>query len=86
MNMNISGVLVRAYPGHLDAVRQALSALDGVEIHGANPDGRMAVTIEQEGEGSLADMLVQMQDVAGVLSASMIYHEFEDSGQQEAGQ
>ena len=84
MNMNISGVLVRAYPRHLDAVRQALSGMDGVEVHGANEDGRMVVTVEQENEGSLASLLVQMQDVPGVLSASMIYHQFEESGQQEA--
>ncbi len=84
--MNISGVLVRAYPKHLDAVWQALSGLDGVEVHGANEDGRMVVTIERDSEGQLTDLLVQMQDVPGVLSASMIYHQFEEPGQQEAGQ
>jgi periplasmic nitrate reductase NapD len=86
MNMNISGVLVRAYPKHLDAVWRALSGLDGVEVHGANQDGRMVVTVEQQGEGELADLLVQMQGVPGVLSASMIYHQFEESGRQEAEQ
>ncbi|MDT8387240.1 MAG: chaperone NapD [Thiogranum sp.] len=86
MNMHISGVLVRAYPQHLETVSQALSGLQGVEVHGANPDGRIVVTVEQENEGSMSDLLVQMQDVPGVLSASMIYHQFEESGQQEAEQ
>jgi len=82
--MNISGVLVRAFPENVDAVWKALTGLDGVEVHGANEDGRMVVTVERETEGQLADLLVRMQDVAGVLSASMIYHQFEESGQQEA--
>ncbi len=82
--MNISGVLVRAFPENIDAVTQALLRLDGVEVHGANEDGRMVVTVERETERQFADLLVQMHDVPGVLSASMIYHQFEDSGQQEA--
>ena len=82
--MNISGVLVRAFPANIDAVTRALVRLDGVEVHGANEDGRMVVTVERETERQLADLLVQMHDVPGVLSASMIYHQVGDSGQQEA--
>ena len=82
--MDISGVLVRTYPDNIDAVSQALSRLGGVEVHGANQDGRMVVTIERDSGRQVADLLVQMHDVPGVLSASMIYHQFEDSGQQEA--
>ncbi|MGD8854267.1 MAG: chaperone NapD [Gammaproteobacteria bacterium] len=63
---------------------RALSRLAGVEVHGANDDGRMVVTIERETGREVADLLAQMQDVQGVLSASMIYHQYEDSGQQEA--
>ena len=82
--MNISGVLVRAFPENIDAVWQTLSGLDGVEVHGANEDGRMVVTVERETQRQMSDLLLEMQDVKGVLSASMIYHQFEESGQQEA--
>jgi nitrate reductase NapD len=82
--MDISGVRVRTYPGDIDAVTQALSCLQGVEVHGANQDGRMVVTIEGGDAGQAADLLVQMRNVPGVLSASLVYHQFEDSGQQEA--
>jgi nitrate reductase NapD len=84
--MDISGVLVRAFPQDIDTVSQALSSLEGVEVHGANEDGRMVVTIERENGRQFADLLVQMHDVPGVLSASMIYHQFEESAQQEAEQ
>ena len=82
--MDISGVLVRTSPDNIEAVSEALSRLEGVEVHGANQDGRMVVTIERDNSGQAADLLVQLHNVPGVLSASMIYHQFEDSGQQEA--
>lgn len=76
--MNISGVLVRTYPENIDSVTTLLAALEGVEVHGSNTDGRMVVTVEQENAGQLSDLLTQMHDIPGVLSASMIYHQFED--------
>jgi periplasmic nitrate reductase NapD len=76
--MNISGVLVRAHPARLDGVSRTLAALDGVEVHASEPGGRMVVTIEQENEAELASLLVRMQGLPGVLSASVIYHQFED--------
>lgn len=84
--MNISGVVVRTFPRYIDNVWQTLEQLEGVEVHAANEDGRLVVTIERQGENDVADLLVHMQDVPGVLSASMVYHQFEDLGQQEAGQ
>ena len=84
--MNISGVVVRTFPRDIDSVTRTLSGLDGVEVHGANEDGRLVVTVEKRGERELSDLLTQMQDVPGVLSASMVYHQFEDLGQQEAEQ
>ena len=84
--MNISGVVVRTFPNSIDAVWHTLEQLEGVEVHGSNADGRLVVTIERQGERGIADLLVHMQDVPGVLSASMVYHQFEDLGQQETEQ
>jgi len=76
--MNISGVLVRAYPENIESVTQLLAGFEGVEVHGNNADGRMVVTVEQESAGRLSDLIAQMHDIPGILSASMIYHQFED--------
>lgn len=76
--MNISGVLVRAYPENIESVGRVLDGFDGVEVHGSNPDGRMVVTVEQANAGQLSDVLVRMHDIPGVLGASMIYHQFEE--------
>jgi nitrate reductase NapD len=76
--MDISGVLVRSYPENSQSVQQALALMEGVEVHGSNEDGRIVVTVEQENAGKMSDLLVLMHDVPGVLSTSMIYHQFED--------
>lgn len=76
--MNISGVLVRSYPKNLATVRACLEGLAGVEVHGANPDGSLVVTVEDENERAMADAVVSMQNLPGVLSASMIYHQYEE--------
>lgn len=81
--MNISGVLVRSYPKNIQSVWQELAQIEGVEVHGSNDDGRMVVTVEQENAGLFSDMLARMNDIHGVLSTSMIYHEFEETNIKE---
>jgi len=76
--MNISGVLVHAYPKKLAAVTRKLDAMDGIEVHASNDEGKIVVTIEKPNDASMSDTLLHLQDVPGVLNASMIYHQFED--------
>jgi nitrate reductase NapD len=75
--MNISGVLVHANPAKLVAVRQSLVSLEGVEIHGESDDGRLVVTIEDVGETQAADTMLAVHRLDGVLSATLVYHNFE---------
>ena len=76
--MNISGVLVKAYPENLVTIEEALATMAGVEVHGNNEDGRIVITVEDKSANNISDTLVQIQDVPGVLSAAMIYHQFEE--------
>ena len=81
--MNISGVLVRSLPENIAAVRSRLESLAGVEVHGANPDGRLVVTVEVSGAHAMADAVGGIMDLPGVLSASMIYHQYEEETNPE---
>jgi nitrate reductase NapD len=76
--MNISGVLVKAYPEQILSIEKILTTMDGVEVHGNNEDGRIVITVEQANADRVSDTLVEIQDVPGVLSAAMIYHQFEE--------
>ena len=76
--MNISGVLVKAYPGNLVTIEKTLATMTGVEVHGNNDDGRIVITVEDVSANNISDTLVEIQAVPGVLSAAMIYHQFEE--------
>ncbi len=76
--MNISGVLVKAYPENLHTIEKALATMNGVEVHGNNDDGRIVITVEDVSANNITDTLVEIQSVPGVLSAAMIYHQFEE--------
>lgn len=74
---NVCGVLVHVRPDLADAVRLALAALPGVEIHAATGDGRLIVTVE-DAEGQWAGATIsRFNDIAGVLSVALVYHHFD---------
>ncbi len=77
---NICGVLVHARPEQAGAVRAALAAMPGVEIHHAEPDGRMVVTIEDAPGRWAGATLTSFQDVPGLVSAILVYHHSEPDG------
>jgi len=74
--MNISGVLVQAYPENLTTIQKTLATMAGIEVHGNNIDGRIVITVEQDNaKTSITETLVEIQDVPGVISAAMIYQQ-----------
>lgn len=84
--MNIAGVMVSALPGHMDAVEAQLLAIPGVEVHAANEEGRMVVTVEGINERMVSDTVSEMHSLSGVLAAAMVYHSFEDLSDAEVFQ
>lgn len=82
--MNISSLLVNARPEAQGELQHQLLALDGVEVHAASKDGRLIVTIEAESDRAAADMFTTISQLAGVLSASLVYTQFEPDPDEEA--
>lgn len=76
--MNISSVVIRTWPESLVAVRERIAGMPGVEIHAAEPDGRIVATIEDCGDQRAADTYLQLNELPGVLSAAMIYQYSDD--------
>lgn len=83
--IGICGVLVHARPEALQHVQDALRQLPGVEVHGANPDGRVVVTVEGAGDPAIVETVTRFHDIKGVLSASVVYeHSENDEPEQES--
>lgn len=75
--MNIAGVLIHAYPGQNDKAREALSILEGVEVHHETDDGRFIVTVEDGEDSRCDDIVLDLHNTPGVASAALVYHNFE---------
>ena len=76
--MNISGVIVHSRPEKAAAVRDHLATLPGVEVHALGEDGRIVITVEAANDRLMADTVNGLQDLEGVIAASMVYHHFEN--------
>jgi nitrate reductase NapD len=82
--INISSVILGARPECVSEVRLALMTLAGVEVHAAAEDGRMIVTIESADEGATVASFEAIRQLPGVLSASLVYHQYETDPDEEA--
>lgn len=58
-------------------VAKRLAAIAGVEVHARTADNRLIVTVEEMGDALVADTLVGLDRVEGVLSAAMVYQHSE---------
>lgn len=83
--MNICSLVVHARQGEMDAVRQRLEALAGVEVHAASGSGKLVVTVEDDDRTACSATIMAMQNLEGVLSAALVYehHELAEPTQQE---
>ncbi len=82
--MNISGVLVMSRPERLPSVRAALDEMAGIEVHAATEDGRIIITTDDT-DVAADDQhpLISIQNIPGVLSASLVYHHAEPNEPDE---
>ncbi|RRJ83871.1 chaperone NapD [Aestuariirhabdus litorea] len=75
---NVSGLVVMCQPRKVAAVIDALNILDGVEVHADNGKGKLVVTVEEEaGEHTMVDRINQINQLPGVLSASLVYNQMD---------
>ena len=81
--MNLSSVIVHCAPDQMANVSEQLGTLSGVEVHAAD-DGKLIATLEAESEQGVADLYEVVRQVAGVLSVSMVYHQYEPDPDKEA--
>ena len=82
--IHISSVIVGALPAQVAGVQQALVALAGVEVHAVADDGRMIVSIESAGDDATLSHFETIRQMPGVLSASLVYHQYETDPDEEA--
>nr|VFK55151.1 MAG: periplasmic nitrate reductase chaperone NapD [Candidatus Kentron sp. TUN]VFK61226.1 MAG: periplasmic nitrate reductase chaperone NapD [Candidatus Kentron sp. TUN]VFK62401.1 MAG: periplasmic nitrate reductase chaperone NapD [Candidatus Kentron sp. TUN] len=81
--MDLCSILLHARPDNLSSVRNTLRALEGVEIHATTPDGRMVITVEGNNQEQFSRTVLQLQDIDGVIDASLVYHFHEEDLEED---
>jgi nitrate reductase NapD len=76
-NLCISSLVVQAQPAMLTAVRQRLEAIPDAEVFAENETGKLVVVLDTVNSRKAADKITEIQNEAGVLSATLIY-QFDD--------
>jgi nitrate reductase NapD len=76
--MNISSIVVQTHPRDLAVLQDELAELPGVDVHGANEEGKIVITIEDTPDNAPSKTLMSVQNMRGVLSASLIYNYCDD--------
>ena len=72
--VHISSALVHVRPERTQEVAAQIAAQDGAELHFAEA-GKIIVTLEAATSGAIADQLGDIARLAGVLAATLVYHE-----------
>ena len=80
---HISSLLVHVRPDCAAAVDKAIRGIGGAEIHAVSPEGKLVVTLETDGTGAVSDALATINGLDGVLSAVLVFHQFESATGQE---
>lgn len=82
--MNICGCLVHAAVQSLPGIRSQIEAMDGVEIHASDDEGRLVVVVEDTETNTASELIMQLHQIPGVLSVTLTYHHFEDLAAPQA--
>lgn len=74
---HISSFVVRCQPRALTRVLTATAALRGVEVHNSDASGKFVALLELESERALVETITAIEQLPGVINASMVYHHVE---------
>jgi periplasmic nitrate reductase NapD len=70
----IASILVQANPERLASVETAVVALQGCEIYGRDPKGKLVVVVDAADAGALGATLNTIALLPDVYTASLVFH------------
>lgn len=76
--MNVSSIIVKTSPVHMDDVAAEINSVEGCEVHFSDETGRLVATIEGKTIGEEMNTLKAIQNIPHVLCASLMYSYSED--------
>lgn len=75
---HVSSLVVLTQPPLRHRLAEQIAALDGAEIHAVSDEGKLVVTLEGPSQRPIMAAIDTIQGLPGVLSAALIYHQFDE--------
>jgi periplasmic nitrate reductase NapD len=76
--LHIASFLVLVTPDHRRRVSDWLSRQPGAEVSAEDPAGKLVVVVESDREARILELIEAVRERAGVLDASLVYHQWLD--------
>ena len=71
--VHITSLVVHVVPEQLASVESQLYGMGDLQVHGTHPSGKLVVTLMAPGAGAILDHIAQIQQIPGVINASLVY-------------
>lgn len=82
--LHISSLIVHVKPEKSTNLKDCISSLDGAELITLTEQGKGIVVIEASNQGEIMQCIDQINDLDGVMHTGLVYHEFEESTQNDS--
>jgi nitrate reductase NapD len=82
--VHISSLVVHVRPERCAAVRDAIGALEGAEVHAGTEDGKLVVVLETDSETETMARIAAINEMQGTIAASLIYHEIDVDSEEKS--
>jgi nitrate reductase NapD len=69
----IVSLIVQAKPEHLPGLIDRVSAVEGAEVHGHDPKGKLIVVLEAESQSMIGARMMEIDGLPHVLSVAMVF-------------
>lgn len=76
---HVSSLVVLAQPSRRYQLAEEIATLEGAEIHAVSEEGKLVVTLEGPSQRPIMAAIDAINGMQGVLSASLIYHQFDEA-------
>lgn len=76
--LHIASLLTHVRPSDCAKAAEAISALDGAEIHAVSDCGKIVIVLETPDEAQILECIEQINRITGVLLTNLVYHHSEN--------
>ena len=75
---HISSLVVHCRPEAMTAAIKHIEAMPHAEVPESDPNGKFVVLLETEDESTVLEGISQIQQLRGVINATLVYHQIDD--------